>query len=519
MAAALVGVVQASPPAEAEAQAEVALTEPALVSDRVTPGYRWAPSQVAEQAPSEGALVRRFAGLAAHLSPAEGSAFSDQTQVSLDGIVARAARRADVSVHARDLRTGAVLYDHAGLDPLNPASNQKVVTAAVALELLGPDHVFETEVLRDGRDLVLRGAGDPVLDGDDLQAMAMIVAEQLELGDVERILVDDTAFDARRFGPGYRADTTPAADTPGASHEAPSGALSVDFNTLEVRIVAVAGERQPRVQVAGAGAHVVVRNDAVVGRRGGLAVRTYAEGDKTVVHVRGSMSRNARPQLVRRRVTDPGLHAGTVFAERLAEQWQAEALPVERGRAAAGAESLVVNDSAPLDEVLDRGLAYSNNLIAEQVLRAMAGYVFDEPGSWRAGVDIVEAYWRGLGRDDGAVFENGSGLSRRGRLTTRGVVDVLVAAAAETPSLLDALPGPGEPGTLRGRLGRARGRVRAKTGTLDGVSGLSGVLFDEHGQPAVAFSILVNAHDGAFMPAAARRRVEDRLVLAMLAEA
>lgn len=475
------------------------------------PGYRWAPAEVSQDdAPSPGALERRFAGLSAHVGGTEVAPFDDETLTSLDDIVARAARRADVAVHARDLTTGAVLYDQGGDRLLNPASNQKIVTAAVALELLGPDHVFETEVLRAGRDLVLRGSGDPTLDGDDLQALAVIVAEQLELGDVERIIVDDTAFAPRRLGPGFSAEGA------GASHEAPSGALSVDFNTVEVRVAPVAGERKPAVLVEGAGAHIEVRNDAVVGRRGGIVVRTFAEGDKTVVSVRGSMSRRSRAHVVRRRISDPGLHAGTMFAARLAEQWQSQPLPVVRAEVRANAESVVLNTSAPLSEVLARGLAYSNNFIAEQVLRAMAALVFDEPGSWDAGIDIVEAYWRGLGRTDAAVFENGSGLSRRGRVTAQGLVDVLAAAHAQTPTLLEALPGAGEPGTLRGRLYRGRGRVRAKTGTLDGVSGLSGVLLDGDGQPTVAFSVLVNARDGAFMPASARRRVEDQLVLAML---
>ena len=95
---------------------------------------------------------------------------------------------------------------------------------------------------------------------------------------------------------------------------------------------------------------------------------------------------------------------------------------------------------------------------------------------------------------------------------------MLVAASRETPELLDALPVSGEPGTLRARLRRADGRVRAKTGTLNGVSGLSGVLTDIDGQPSVAFSILVNAKPKAFMPAASRRRVEDQLVLVLLAQ-
>lgn len=477
--------------------------------------YRWIPRAApADSAPSEGALQRRFAGLAAHLQRSGDRALPAETLEGLDSLVAKASRRADVAVHARDLRTGAVLYDAHGDALLNPASNQKVFTGAAALDLLGSEYRFETRVLRAGRALVLVGEGDPVLDGDDLQAMAVIVAEQLELGDVERIIVDDSAFAPRRFGPGlYDPDGF------GAPHEAPSGALSVDFNTIEVRVAPVAGQTTPSVEVQGAGAHVEVRNDAEVGRRGFVSVQTYAEDGKTIVHVRGSMSRRARSVVTRRRILDPGLHAGTVFAERLAEQWASQPLPVERGEAPMQAETLVVNESAPLAEILERGLAYSNNFIAEQLLRTMAWRVYDEPGSWAMGVDILEAYWAGLGREEAPVVENGSGLSRRGRLTASGLVDVLVAAHRETPALLDALPAAGDPGTLRRRLLRSSGRVRAKTGTLNGVTGLTGVLTDERGTPTVAFSVLVTAHNPAAMPAAKRRKVEDAVVYALLEHA
>ncbi len=497
--------------ASTAAEAELPVFDAQLPRSPSPPSYGWIPGAVESvSAPSEGALARRFSGLAAHLKRAAPTPLDPRVRAQLDTIVSRASRKADIAVHARDLRTGALLYDHGGDALLNPASNQKVLTAAVALDMLGPEYTFETKVFWAGRDLILRGEGDPALGRDDLQALAVIVAEQLDLGDVDRLLIDDSVFADRRFGPGFSDEGTSAA------HEAPSGALAVDFSTIEVRVAPVAGMLAPSVEIDAAGAHVEVRNEATVGRRGMISVRTFADGDKTVVEIRGSMSRNARTVVVRRRVLDPGLHAGTVFASLLAEQWEAEPLPVVRGTVGPHAESIVVNDSAPLSEVLDRGLAYSNNFIAEQVLRTMAWRVFDEPGTWEGGTEIVAAYWAGLGRDDGAVIKNGSGLSKEGRLTAEGLVDVLVAAARETPSLLEALPVSGEPGTLRARFWLADGRVRAKTGTLNGVSGLSGVLTDLEGGPAVAFSILINAKSAAFMPAASRRRVEDQLVLVLL---
>lgn len=103
-------------------------------------------------------------------------------------------------------------------------------------------------------------------------------------------------------------------------------------------------------------------------------------------------------------------------------------------------------------------------------------------------------------------------------MTPAGMVDVLNIGHLEGGALLEALPVAGEPGTLRGRLRRSRGRVRAKTGTLNGVSGLSGVIDGTDGTPAIAFSVLVNVHASRRMVAKSRRRVEDRIVSTLLAE-
>jgi D-alanyl-D-alanine carboxypeptidase/D-alanyl-D-alanine-endopeptidase (penicillin-binding protein 4) len=106
-------------------------------------------------------------------------------------------------------------------------------------------------------------------------------------------------------------------------------------------------------------------------------------------------------------------------------------------------------------------------------------------------------------------------LSRNGRVTTAGLVDLLSAAyrtRSGSHSLIDALPVAGEPGTMQYRLRMSGKRVRAKTGTLSGVSGLTGVITSESGAPQVAFSILINGE----LPAKHRRHVEDGIVTVVL---
>jgi D-alanyl-D-alanine carboxypeptidase/D-alanyl-D-alanine-endopeptidase (penicillin-binding protein 4) len=219
-------------------------------------------------------------------------------------------------------------------------------------------------------------------------------------------------------------------------------------------------------------------------------------------------------------VFDPGLFTGHTFAALLAEHTSSESLPVVRGRVATEAQVLAENESPPLVEILDQGLAYSNNLIAEQVLRTTAWRMTGRPGSWDVGKDILQQYWLALGcNPDHFVPTNGSGLGREARLSAMGIVELILAAyrsARPGAGLLDILPVAGEPGTLRSRLRRSGARVRAKTGTLDGVSGLSGVITSEAGQPQVAFGILINVVDSQVFYASRRRKIEDQIVKTVL---
>ena len=428
----------------------------------------------------------------------------------LDRLLRVASRSAEVAITVRDLDTGAVLFDHHGDEALNPASNQKILTAVAAVELLGADYRFETRVaLHDGT-LYLIGEGDPSLQRDDLESLVAEVAARVRPGDVRRIVIDDSAFSERRFGPGYDEDG------PGHSYMAPSGALSLQFNTVEIQVSGTRPGRPVAVSVSPSCAHVEVHASATTGR-GSVRVQTSSAGDHTRVDVRGQLAAGSGTVRVRRRITDPGLFTGTAFAESLRRAWRTgDALEVVRGRVPDGALEIAVHRSTPLAEVLASALKFSNNFTTEQVLRTLGWRMSGEPGDWDNGARALERFWAALGQTpDDLAFENASGLSRKGRVTTRALVDLLsltVEADREAALLWSSMPVAGREGTLRKRLGSTGGRVRAKTGTLRGASALSGVVVDRKGTPRLGFSILLNGR----IDASQSRRIQDRMVMALV---
>jgi D-alanyl-D-alanine carboxypeptidase/D-alanyl-D-alanine-endopeptidase (penicillin-binding protein 4) len=500
------------------------------------------------------AFARQVERVRARIDPPLVAFGAESLREELEQVIARVDDRAQVSVHIRDLASGRVLFDYYGDTLLNPASNNKLLTTSAALDLLGPDYVFETRVLLIGQSLYLVGEGDPTIDAEALAELAKAVAERIPAGSITEIVVDDSAFSPQVFGPGYIEDGW------GASYMAPSGALSVNFNTVEITVYRKG--RAPIVRVEPESTHVVVENRAKLGSATHLDLRSYrdaqvvpAESDEppreqtlTRVVVEGSLAKSSRGYKVRRRVVDPGMFTGGAFARMLAGFSQSEPLPVRTGVAprldaeardedhddehvefprivgsdAEGQDVLLVAQrrSPPLLEIVGGLLSYSNNFMAEQILRTLGWRMTGDPGDWDNGSAVIRGYWAALGNDPNAlVFENGSGLSAVGRVTTTGLVD-LMAVAARTQeagaSLFDALPVAGSQGTVRTRLRRSGKRVRAKTGTLDGVSGLTGVITSEAGLPQVAFSILINVRETDRMAAATRRKTEDKIVMAVL---
>lgn len=542
-------------------------------------GYLIIPDQNPQPGPDQ-RLSFRLAGIA-HAVEQTGvrrrpplKAFGAETlRARLNDIVATIDDRAQVSVHVRDIDSARVLFDYHDELLLNPASNHKLLTAAAALDLLGPDYDFETRVVLIADELYLIGGGDPTLDADALDDLARAVVERVPIGSLRGIVVDDTAFSERVFGPGYSAGGS------GVSYMAPSGALSLNFNTIEIAVYPVGG-RKLAVNVEPDSTHVVVENRTRVGPRG-LEVRTHRtagagglsrEDGRTHVDVRGRLPASGPAVRVRRRVVDPGMFTGGAFAVALAELSQTEPLPVRAGVAPAVAkrgldavlddaledqpladdddgdgddredgddgeaaglpvplgesgldgnvELVALRRSPPMFDVARGLLTYSNNFTAEQMLRTLGREMTGEPGDWGNGGEAVRGYWAAVGNDPAdLVFENGSGLSAVGRVTTRGLVELLVVAEVTQDrgsSLIDALPVAGSEGTIGGRLTRSGHRVRAKTGTMNGVSGLTGVITDEQGRAQVAFSILTNVREDDRMSAQARRDVEDAIVMAVL---
>ncbi|WP_159941755.1 MULTISPECIES: D-alanyl-D-alanine carboxypeptidase/D-alanyl-D-alanine-endopeptidase [unclassified Nocardiopsis] len=441
----------------------------------------------------------------------------------IDALLADPALEGAVSgVVVVDPGTGETLYSRDGGARLLPASNAKLFTSAAALEVLGADRTFTTEVVArggDGRhgrrghrgsveDLYLVGGGDPTLSADDLDALAADVAASGVTTVRGDVYADDTWFDSERLVGDWWPEDEPYA------YSAQISALTVahgdryDTGVTEVSVSPAAQGQPAEVDLGAAEGYAELDNRAVTGApgSGNTLVVDRPVGTNTIT-VSGSIPAGGATVSVLRTVDEPAGLAAHLFEQALERHGVAVRGGVEFGAAPEGGRGVRVlaeHESPALEEILVPFMKFSNNGHAEMLVKSIGREVADE-GSWAAGLAGVEEAVAGLGVDTSdLVLNDGSGLSRSNLVTADTVVDLLVRSrAADWHGMWEeSLPvaGASDPftgGTLRFRMGgtAAEGVVEAKTGTMSGVSALSGYVPGPDGGGLV-FSVVNNGHSG-----------------------
>jgi D-alanyl-D-alanine carboxypeptidase/D-alanyl-D-alanine-endopeptidase (penicillin-binding protein 4) len=426
---------------------------------------------------------------------------------------------ADWGVLVVSLETGDTLFSLGADQPLTPASNIKLLTTAAALHVLGPEYRFRTWLLSDAPvvggvlqgDLTLYGTGDPGISdrfyGRKDEVFQRLI-DQLELAGIHSVAGDLVADQSFFPGP-LRDDGWDRRDL--NEHFAPAvSALSYNENVVSFRIRPGLPGEPPRVETVPPHSALVVENSAetVVGQaRPRLAI--LRDDPMEPVRIEGRIAQGARDVWRQMTVANPAHFAGASFRAALEDrgihvlgQNRTVSLPAGSvaGRISApglgrhGARILATHVSRPLADYLGVVNKRSHNLFAELVFRTV-GRVAEGAGTPDASARAVRRAMQAIGADTtGMVQRDGSGLSSANRVSARGFVQVLSAMSEGPlwPEYWATLPRAGTRGEL-GRMYRtaAADNLRAKTGTMEGVSALSGMVRSLDGE-RLAFSVIVN---------------------------
>jgi D-alanyl-D-alanine carboxypeptidase/D-alanyl-D-alanine-endopeptidase (penicillin-binding protein 4) len=466
------------------------------------------PEPVAEAAPAPGSIARPNTAppqLVARVAPRL-EALSSWVKT----------HKGELGFALRDLGSGRELAAEGATRSLNPASNQKLLTAAVALSELGPDYKFHVGVLGKleagvAPRLVIRGNGDPTFTYDDLRGFGeRLVALGLSkvAGD---ILVDQSAFDDKYTPPAFEQQ-------PGewAAFRAPVSAVSLDRNSTTLHVFPTQPGQLARVEFEPPG-YVSVQGDVHTEKgkkRDHVGLTLKPRGLLLGAQVSGGIPEGDTVVHITRRIENPEIYAGLVLKRVLSTLGVVVQGEVRRGGEDESVE-LVGRDSAKLSELVQQLGKASDNFYAETLFKTLGAVKRGKPGTAENAAQ-VEIDWlksRQLA-DDGLRIGNGSGLYDANRVSARTLTRLLEASyldPAISRAYQDQLAVGGLDGTLRTRFYALRNRrsVHAKTGTLNKVTALSGYVFGPEQETGIAFSILVS---GTSAHAEVRQRM-DALVL------
>jgi D-alanyl-D-alanine carboxypeptidase/D-alanyl-D-alanine-endopeptidase (penicillin-binding protein 4) len=432
-------------------------------------------------------------------------------------------RGSRLSIYAARVSDGAPLITLNPDEPLNPASCVKLFTTSTALRVFKPHHRFATEYMMRGTlegstlrgDLHVRGMGDPTINQERLYHVATELAARGLTTVTGDLILDDTYFDRITEPPGWEQETQ--ADR---SYAAPNGALSLTQNSIGIYVRPGDHRGAPGVVTVEPASDMVTVESQVMtvrfGRR--IWVRTVADGDRTKVLVQGVIGMHEPAEKFVRRVNNPAMHFGGSFAQMLKLKGITLKGRVRLGVTPESAKSLFLDQSPAMREIITQLNHHSSNFVAEMLLKDLGAQVYGAPGTTQKGLAAVAAT---LDRDVGIapgsyIMGNGSGLNDINRFTTVQLVKLIRKMTLDptvSPEFLSSLAVAGAGGTLSHRMNQsaAEGRLRAKTGTLLGVSALSGVV-DTPTQGPVAFSMIVNGLNG---PASTAWEMQDRIGMAL----
>jgi D-alanyl-D-alanine carboxypeptidase/D-alanyl-D-alanine-endopeptidase (penicillin-binding protein 4) len=480
--------------------------------------------KVAQKPTHDGAHARVAVGHAGNLRPArevvgrreEPLTAEEETARQIEKLLRGPLRYGVTGLFVADARTGEALFAVNADDPLNPASNVKLISTATALELLGPDFTYSTRLLGAPPDagvvhgnVYLLGSYDPTLITADLDDIATAVAARGITRIDGQILV---GADPMRDGI-YRA-TIPIqvrAGEPGGPAIAtlPDG---MDLVAIQIAAKTAKTAARPRltykIDAANDGAghpRIVVSIGGTIGKGGQV---TYAlatrERTATAAYALGAALR--------------------AHGIAIASGFQIAELDDFIGQtASAGCSTIELgsHESPRLAEIIAHINKWSINWLADRVIMTAAAHVKQEPPSMDLALAAMYDWLRRhprIAKGD-LVVDTGSGLSYRTRITPHELVSIVRSAAGFGPdgdaalsrAWLDSLSIAGTDGTLSSRFRAAdvRGRMRGKTGTLSTAIALSGVL-DLDPQRPLAFSLVTNGV--APLPKRYVRRAHEQLV-------
>ena len=424
-----------------------------------------------------------------------------------------ALKHASIGVSVVDMTTGRSVVSHNAEASLTPASVLKLITSATALEMLGDNWRYKTEITLDASDpsrILVIGAGDPTLGsdvfGENPNAFFVNSAVQIKKAlpqDREySILVVDNLFGYDGVSPEWTWIDLGNYYAPGVY------GVSVFDNSYRLFFNTTDRSNTPRIlrtepDIKGLTFHNELTTNNT-GRDNGYIYGAPLSYDRAV---RGNIPGGRSSFSIKGDIPDPGMLLGETLADQLRKEGF-NVVNVETSRTSGlssykAGKSILTHLSRPLKDIIREVNVKSNNHYAEHLIRTIGrnSKVNLNENALEAGVEIINEFWKRNGIDvTPLTMFDGSGLAPQNAVSSEFLTQMLLQMYNKSDfrdTFVGSLPKAGQEGTLRNFMGNSKynGIIVAKSGSIGGVQCYAGYLID--GDKEYAFAVMVNKFSGS----------------------
>ena len=394
---------------------------------------------------------------------------------------------------------------------MNPASVMKLVTTLAGLEILGPAYRWRTQAHLDGAlkdgvlqgSLMLKGMGDPKLTFESFWLLLRALRDR-GLRDVRGDLVlDRTYFSTGEHDPG-RFDAEPL-----RAYNVGPDALLLSFKSVSFQFVpdsdtgSVLVYAQPRPEQLEV-VSVLRTSNGPCGEWRDKVKADFQTAAKLRALFTGVYPTSCGERSWHIAMLTHPEFVGGVFRQLWPELGGAFSGSVREAAVLPGMKVFYSHESAPLTEIVRDINKFSNNVMARQLYLTIGAEAARAPGRYDKSLGVVKSWLskRGLEMPE-LVIENGSGLSRRERISAQSLGALLVSAFHSTvmPEFIASMPLLAVDGTMRKRLKgeQVAGSAHIKSGSLADVRAIGGYVLDRKGQRHAVVMMInhPNAHQAA----------------------
>ncbi|WP_445305912.1 D-alanyl-D-alanine carboxypeptidase/D-alanyl-D-alanine endopeptidase [Microcoleus sp. T3_A4] len=461
-------------------------------------------------------ILGRPSAVAAQTSAVAGDICPGELGAQVDAIANRPEfSRSRWGILIQPLSSTTTLYSRDSQKYFIPASNAKLLTTAAALQKLGADFRIKTSVYSgENGSLYVAGRGDPSIAEAQLKSLAQQL-KQRGISQVNQLIGDDSYFQGSAVNPNWEWEDAQA------GYGAPINSLIFNQNAINLLLSPQALGQPLKVTFAEAklaNQWQLQNNSVTVAQNEPEFIEVGREFDRPIIRVSGQLKVGGEPESAYVAVVNPANNFLQYFQQALAT----EGIPVKQALVASAArnlnQELATVKSPPLAELVRETNRESNNLYAEVLLRLLGKVTGKMPvpqeNTGESGLKELKTVLTQLGVNPNSyILADGSGLSRHNLITPEALVETLRLMANSPAASIyrQSLSIAGESGTLKNRFNITPNRVilQAKTGTMSGVSALSGYIEVPNYEPLV-FSIIVNQSD---LSTAKMRSATDEIVL------